>query len=118
MTPTEITSAVSLSIVALLAGWSVFSRHYRENWAQFAGLVGIAIWAVARVLHLADLTEASIPGRGVLMHTSLALYGIGTAWKVWRHRPPRPSAYPPAPPTGPGEIDPSHLRHVLGGSNQ
>lgn len=95
MTPVEIISAVSLSTVAVLAGIAIFCHNYHENWLQFVGLIGITVWAAARAMQIADVSEVGLPWRGLTLHVALAAYAIGTAWKVWCHRPPKTTKAPP-----------------------
>lgn len=97
MTPLEVFSAICLSIVAALSCIAIFCRNYHENWFQFFGLVGIAIWSSARVSQLMDMMMTRLPAQGALMHASLSLFAIGTAIKVWQHRPK--NAATPSPDT-------------------
>lgn len=113
MTAAEVFSAVCLAIVGALAGAAIFCRNYHENWLQFAGLVGLAIWSMARVAQLTDALSTRLPSQGAILHASLLCYALGTAWKVWAHRPQQGD--PPAQPPAPYEIEPDHMRHVAGG---
>lgn len=83
-----------VTIVACMAG--VFSKHYRDNWMQYLGLWAILAGSLGRGWQLllrwhAWMNEPLMPAPDISNH-NLALYGglaifaIGTAWKVWRHR--------------------------------
>jgi hypothetical protein len=111
MTNVGIVSAICLSIVAALCIVAIFCRNYHENWLQFAGLAGLSLWASARVTQLLDLFDGRMPNQGLVLHVSLALYAVGTAWKVWQHNRPQT----PAPPPAPYKLDPEHLHRVAGG---
>lgn len=72
---------VSLAVLAIVCACGVFSQRYRENWAQFFGMVGMCMYSVARCAQLAsgygyvDLSEVGI-------YLAMSLYAFGTAWKV------------------------------------
>lgn len=110
MTTVQLVSVVALTIVAMAAALGIFCRHFHDNWPQLLGLAGLATWAIARVLQITDMTDHRVPNQGAVMHVSLALYALGTAWKVWTHRPVDP---PPAQP--PYKIEAGELHHVGGG---
>jgi hypothetical protein len=71
-----------LVFVLCLAG--LFSPRYQDNWPQHLGLIGMGITSVSaihRVYHL-----AWVPPEMVLFSVAAALFGCGTAYKVWHHR--------------------------------
>jgi hypothetical protein len=107
----EVVSVVALSVVAALSTVAIFCRNYHENWLQFLGLVGIALWAAARVSQLVDMMSTRLPAQGMILHVSMALFAVGTAMKVWAHRPRDNEAAPPAP----YKLDPHDMRRVAGG---
>lgn len=111
ITPTEAISAVCLSLVTLLSGAAIFCRNYHENWVQWFGLVGITIWSAARVSQLTDMMSTRLPAQGVILHVSMVLFALGTAWKVWQHRPRDPDDSRDAP----YKIEPEQMRQVAGG---
>lgn len=113
MTAAEVFSASCLFVVGVLAGTAIFCRNYHENWAQFVGLAGIAIWAFARVSQLTDMMTTRLPSQGMILHAALLLYAVGTAWKVWAHRPHDPA--PPAAPPAPYKLEPGDLHRAAGG---
>lgn len=115
MTHIQIASAVCLGLVAALTATAIFSRNYHENWLQFAGLVGLCVWASARVAQLVDATDARLPMQGLTMHASLALYAVGTALKVWQHRTRSTGGPPPAPPE---TLPMEHMPHAAGGTQE
>lgn len=88
-------SIVCLAVVAAACVLGIYSRHYREDWAQYVGLVLVLLWSVGRG---SDLTMRWLDWMGgalvprpdmstqqLLGHVGLALFAIGTARKVWRH---------------------------------
>lgn len=111
ITARELVSACCLSLVAVLATVAVFCRDYHENWPQFVGLVGIAVWSAARVSQLTDMTSTRLPAQAMVLHISMACYALGTAWKVWLH-----SHGPHLRPPPPYQIEPEHQRQVAGGN--
>lgn len=117
MSTAQYVSVVCLSLVALMCAAGIFCRHFHENWPQLLGLAGLATWAAARVLQITDFTDHRVPNQGAFMHISLALYGLGTAIKVWRNRP-RNGATPVPPAPAPHKIEPEQLRSVAGGSGE
>lgn len=120
ITPRELFSAVCLTIVALAAVVGIFCRNYHENWLQFVGLVGVALWACARVSQLTDMMGTRLPAQGAMLHASLALYAMGTALKVWQHRPKPPDPWAAtvaelAVNQAPYKLEPDQMRRVAGG---
>lgn len=111
MTSLEIFSACCLSVVALLTGVAIFCQNYHENWLQFVGLAGLSVWCSARVSQLIDLFDGRMPLQGPMLHAALLCYALGTAWKVWEHRPPLRDAPPPAP----YKLEPDEMSQVAGG---
>jgi hypothetical protein len=89
-------SITSLLIVAGSSIGAILSKHYRDNWLQFAGLWGILFWSLGRSWQLAErylswLMEPLTPApdmstQSLIGHSGLALFAIGTAWKVFRNR--------------------------------
>lgn len=87
--------AVALFVLALAGLWA---QSFRDNWAQWAGLWGMAIAMVAvfcpsvpevRTLGLLEAIEYrvnDVGSRDLLVMISALLFAAGTAAKVWRHR--------------------------------
>jgi hypothetical protein len=83
-----------VTILACLSG--VFSRHYRDNWMQYLGLWAILAGALGRGWQLSLrwhywvnnplMPEPDISNQNLALYGGLALFAVGTAWKVWRHR--------------------------------
>lgn len=102
-------SAACLAVVALACWTGVFAKTFNDNWLQFLGLVGIGIWCPARAWQIVDYAVAT--PQQFSMHLALACYALGTAYKVWKNKPPKAgdSSSPPTP------LPPDRLRHVVGG---
>jgi hypothetical protein len=80
-------SVLCLVLVATLCAWGVFTDRYNDNLPQmigmgamFFGALSIA-WRIWRV--------EFVPMDALFVHVGLALYAVGTAWKVYR----KPHAY-------------------------
>jgi hypothetical protein len=88
-------SAVSLFIVITSCTLGVFlpDRIFADNLAQRIGMIGVALFSLPRFLLLLKtqtLTAVCIPLEAQLMgHVGMALYCLGTMWKIFRHRPRR-----------------------------
>lgn len=99
-------SIACLQIVAVLCAAGIFSHHYRDNWPQFVGLVLVLLWSFGRSIDLGVrwwnwiggelVPTPQVSTQQLLGHIGLALFAIGTAWKVWthRHRPDNPNGTP------------------------
>lgn len=73
-------SLISLSLLVILCSAAIFSGKFNENWLQMLGLIGVALWAVARFYQL--LNGGWLSTHEVVAHSSMALYALGTAKKV------------------------------------
>lgn len=101
-------SAFLLALVSLICWTGVFAKTFKDNWLQFLGLLGLAIWSTARAWQI--IGEGHSSGQQFGMHLALASLLLGTAYKVWQHREPKaPTAPPPQPLSG------EQLQHVAGG---
>ena len=78
-------SLASIIIIALVATAGVWCKSYNDNLLQRCGLVLIIWVAVARLSQWAANPATS--WLEALGHAGLALYALGTARKVWAHRP-------------------------------
>ena len=85
----HVVSGCALSVVALLCLAGIFSWRYSDNWAQFAGLWGLLVWAAARLWQVVDGT-AYLSGQQLVLHIALALIACGTAYKVHKFGQPHP----------------------------
>lgn len=110
----EIALLFSLALLALCAA-AIYSKLFRDNWAQLLGL-GIMVLALVMIGWHAWTTERT-SSRVVLLLLGLLLYGVGTAWKAWHYRD-QPHTGQAANDSAPGELDPQHMRRVAGGSGQ
>jgi hypothetical protein len=86
-----------LGIVSAACFAGILSKHYRDNWPQFIGLCAILAWSLGRGwelgIRLVDWLASDplmpapyISAQQLLGHVGLAMFAIGTGWKVWRHR--------------------------------
>lgn len=75
---------LALLIVVVLCVAGLFSPHYHDTWLQHVGLIGIGGSAAM----LVDLVQQAryVPPAMALMAISMAVFGLGTAYKVWRFR--------------------------------
>jgi len=93
----DLISSVSLWIIAAacFAGALLPKAWFDDNLMQRTGMAGMAIALTPRVLASLDLNAQWIPPENeALIHGGLALYVLGSALKVWKHRPRKP----PSPP--------------------
>ena len=60
------------------------AQCFRDNWPQHFGLWAVAFAAIATLAHL--ITNGVLSARETLLLFGAALYGLGTAAKVRRHR--------------------------------
>ncbi len=77
-------SAACLFVVAAICLVGIVSKHYRDNWLQLLGLIGLVWWSLARAIEM--LSRDHVGNYQLLSHVSLTLFAIGTAIKVWEHR--------------------------------
>ena len=70
--------------VFVLCGWALISKMFKDNWPQMLGLMLVAVSCLSISWKAANLDRAST--RDTLMVLGLLLYGLGTAYKVWKHR--------------------------------
>lgn len=73
-------SLISLSLIVVLCSAAIFSGKFNENWLQMLGLIGVALWAVARFYQLLD--GGWLSTQQTFVYVSMALYALGTAKKV------------------------------------
>ena len=75
-------NVVCLGLILGCALLGIFSEQFRDNWAQFWGLVGMVFWSSARLAEV--MQGASVMPLQVLGHVSLSLLSVGTAYHVWQ----------------------------------
>lgn len=110
-----VVSAVSLFIVMVACAWGVCAprRIFDDNIPQRVGMAGVFFFALPRFIALLEngFTANCMPASAQLLgHVGMALYSIGTAYKVWKHNAKLGKKKPPLPP-----ISDEHLRRVFGG---
>lgn len=108
-----IVSAISLGLLLLACLVAPFVQSYRDNLLQRISFALIFIGTFARWLGIIDtrsiepvwpiIAEASVVG-----NIGFALFAVGTAYKVWRHRHEGGSTHQP------GLLDRKFFRHVHG----
>lgn len=79
-------SVVCLWPIGVLCLMAIISDHYRDNWLQFFGLVGLMVWAFGRGWVLYTRIDGDVGFSQMLGHVSMLSFAIGTAWKVFRYR--------------------------------
>lgn len=82
MTGAGAVSTICLVVTGALSTWAVFSRNYDDSLLQRCGLSVIAIGCFARA---AERLATSVPDPPPILLASqigLALYAIGTAFKI------------------------------------
>jgi hypothetical protein len=90
-----IISAASLGVTMLLCVLGVFipKVYYDDNLAQRIGMAGVFIFCWPRLVQLLEAREITglvVPVPAQLAgHVGLAMFAVGTAYKVWKHRPGR-----------------------------
>ncbi len=70
--------------LAILWFVALVIESYRDNLPQSAGLIGLILWALGRANALWN--KEDIGPYQILLHVSLVLLSLGTAWKVWKFR--------------------------------
>jgi hypothetical protein len=84
---------ISVVCLAALGGLSLsglLSKAYRDNWLQHLGLIGILFWSLGRASIIGSRVlegDWHISFYQLLSHVALLLFAVGTAVKVWKHRP-------------------------------
>ena len=77
-------SVALLLVLCALCFFGLVCKNYRDNWLQALGLGGMILWALGRATVLWDREEVGF--YQFLSHASMVAFGLGTAWKVWKHR--------------------------------
>ena len=79
----QVLGATALIITAALGLVGIMSKYYRDNWFQFAGIVGTVYFSVQQAYPLL-FSGTEISAQQFVIYASLACYAIGTAYKVRR----------------------------------
>jgi len=79
-----ILSVACLWLIGLLSIAGILSSGFRENWLQWTGMAGLAVWSFGRASVLEDRETVNL--YQFVVHLSLVVYGLGTALEVWRRR--------------------------------
>ena len=103
-----VVSIACLLFVMVLCVLGTVVRAFRDNLPQRIGMAFLFIGCWPRVQDM-WLYRPESDGSW-LGHLGLAMFALGTAWKVWKHRHVDP--HPPAPPH---RVHHDDLRHVRGG---
>lgn len=76
-------SLLALCVLAATCTLGVFHSSFRDNWAQFCGMVGLTLWAVGRIFRIAHGEPVS--EWQLLAHVSMASFAVGTALNFLRY---------------------------------
>ena len=95
---------ICMYVVSMLCFFGLICKNYHDNWFQTLGLSGIIVWSLGRASSLADRENLSLDQilaiaswqtldradtvsvYQLIGALSMVLFGIGTAWKVWKYR--------------------------------
>lgn len=88
---------IALFITALACTAGIFSKMYRDNWMQYLSLWCVLAGVMGREWQLwlrldrwlydpMMMPAIDLKNHNLALYGGLALFAIGTAWKVWRHR--------------------------------
>jgi hypothetical protein len=82
-----------LWVIGTLCIMGLLYKHYRENWLQFFGLAGMALWSFGRgsVLFERAMDGGTVGDFQLIGHISMLLYVLGTTLKVIKYRDETPS---------------------------
>lgn len=78
-----------LYLICAICFAALICKNYYENWLQWIGLSGMILWALGRADKIMDRISDGKENVGLYVFIgvfSMVLYGLGTAWKVWKHR--------------------------------
>lgn len=85
-------SLACLIVTGSLATWGIFSQHYDDTVLQRLGLSIVAIGCMTRAYERIFSDIAPPPPALLWSQIGLALFAVGTAWRIWhagRHKPHR-----------------------------
>jgi len=81
----------AMLIIASFSLWAILCDNFHDNLIQRIGLAMVCLGASVRVYTLfVDMSD--LLGPQLLLANGIAIYAIGTAWKVWYHSNPRPTS--------------------------
>ena len=74
----------ALFVIFLLCILGIFSPRYHENWLQFTGMaiIAIGVFPLAKLIH----ERGWVSPEATWILVGFAVFGVGMAVKVWRHR--------------------------------
>lgn len=91
-------------VISALCMLGLICKNYHDNWPQTVGLGAIIIWALGRASSLGERENLTldqvlavsawdtlsktdtVSAYQLIGASGMVLFGIGTAWKVWKHR--------------------------------
>lgn len=87
-------SLVALAGLAVVTIAGVFSPAYRDNLLQRVGMAATSLASLALIDQMAlhdncQVSSSALP----VFYTGVLLWALGTARKVWQHRPHRRKAH-------------------------
>lgn len=87
-------SVIALAGIAVITVAGVFSPAYKDNLLQRVGMATASLSALALVDQMmshanCEVSSAALP----VFYTGVLLWALGTARKVWQHRPHRRKAH-------------------------
>lgn len=71
-------------IVFALCLLGLYSARFQDNWLQHLGLIGMGLASVSAIHRTFHMDW--VPPEMALFAVAAALFGLGTAYKVWHHR--------------------------------
>jgi len=80
-----------LIIVAVFSLWAILCTKFHDNLIQRIGLSMLCFGASIRI-YTAWIDLNDLDGPRLLMVNGLAIYAIGTAWRIWYHLGARPTS--------------------------
>lgn len=87
-----IVCALAAALVAIVCAAGCFLEVYEDNTAQRLGMAGVGLGAAVKAFDLAS--GSPVQAIDPFVWIGLALFALGTAVKVWHHRPRQPSSIP------------------------
>lgn len=71
-------------VLFVLCVAGLFSSRFEDNWLQHFGLIGMGLASASGIHRVMYMVW--VPPEMALFVLSAALFGCGTAYKVWHHR--------------------------------
>ena len=83
-------SVLALLGIAVITVAGVFSPVYRDNLMQRVGMAATSLASLALVDQMLVHKNCEVSGSALpILYSGVLLWGLGTAQKVWAHRPHR-----------------------------